>query len=284
MKRVLVTGSSGYIGRHLLKVLTDYNTVGLDRIFKPQLADKFINQDILENKLVEGEYDTVVHLAALVNVGDSMKNPMRYYDTNVTGTLRMLEHTDFKHFIFASTGAAVNPTSPYALSKRQTEDMVYQYCQLNGKDCTIFRFYNVIGSDGVSPTNPDGLFYNLMRAKDRGEFTVYGNTYNTPDGTAIRDYVHVNEICNSIKLAIDCPANSLQNLGNTAIYGSGDKSTITGNSITGTTYVNSSYQGDGIFLNPTGVSTSNSAQIVGNYLKDIDGGGIVVSSQAQRRL
>ena len=123
MRKVLVTGSSGYIGRHLLKVLPDYHTVGLDRIFKPQLADKFIHQDILESKLVEGEYDTVVHLAALVNVGDSMKNPMRYYDTNVTGTLRMLEHTDFKHFIFASTGAAVNPTSPYALSKRQTSDL-----------------------------------------------------------------------------------------------------------------------------------------------------------------
>ena len=107
MKRVLVTGSSGYIGRHLLKVLPEYNTVGLDRIFKPQLADKFIQQDILENKLVEGEYDTVVHLAALVNVGDSMKWPMRYYQTNVGGTLNVMERISYDNFIFASTGAAV---------------------------------------------------------------------------------------------------------------------------------------------------------------------------------
>ena len=208
MKKILITGSSGYIGRHLAKHLSDYEIVGLDRVFKPQLAKNFIRQDILENKMVEGEFDAVVHLAALVNVGDSVKNPMRYYETNVSGTLKMLEHTDYKHFIFASTGAAVNPISPYALSKRQTEDMVYQYCQLNNKDCTIFRFYNVIGSDGYEPTNMDGLMYNLIKAIDTGEFNVYGDDYDTYDGTALRDYIHVNEVCHAIKSAIDSPSNS----------------------------------------------------------------------------
>ena len=214
MKRVLVTGSSGYIGRHLLKVLPEYNTVGLDRIFKPQLADKFIQQDILENKLVEGEYDTVVHLAALVNVGDSMKNSMRYYDTNVTGTLKMLEHVDFKHFVFASTGAAENPTSPYALSKRVTEDLVRQYCEMNGKSCTIFRFYNVIGSDGYDPTNMDGLMFNLIKAMKTGEFNVYGDDYDTYDGTPLRDYIHVNEVCHAIKesLSIHFQYDTIHNL------------------------------------------------------------------------
>jgi UDP-glucose 4-epimerase len=196
-----------------LDVLRIDYTVGLDRVFKPQIADKFVQQDILEGKVVEGEFDTVVHLAALVNVGDSVKNPMRYYETNVTGTLKMLENVDYKHFIFASTGAAENSISPYALSKRATEDMVRQYCKLNDKECTMFRFYNVIGSAGYDPTNMDGLMYNLINATKTGEFNVYGDTYDTYDGTALRDYVHVSEICNAIKKAIEMPStNEIDNL------------------------------------------------------------------------
>jgi UDP-glucose 4-epimerase len=78
----------------------------------------------------------------------------------------------------------------------------------------MFRFYNVIGSSyGIQPTNPDGLMYNLMMAKDRGEFTIFGNDYDTPDGTCVRDYVHVMEICNALEQAIEKPANGLENLG-----------------------------------------------------------------------
>ena len=214
MKKILVTGSSGYIGRHLLDVLPNCYTVGLDRAFKPQSADKFILQNILENKMVEGEFDAVVHLAALVNVGDSVKNPMRYYETNVAGTLKMLEQVDYKHFIFASTGAAENPNSPYATSKRVTEDMVREYCQLNNKDCTIFRFYNVIGSAGYDPTNMDGLMYNLIKAgMETGVFNVYGDDYDTYDGTALRDYIHVSEVCQAIKSSIEVPSDgTIQNL------------------------------------------------------------------------
>ena len=214
MKKILVTGSSGYIGRHLLDVLPNYYTVGLDRKFKPQSADKFISQNILEGKVVKGEYDAVVHLAGLVNVGDSVKSPMRYYETNVTGTLKMLENVNYNHFIFASTGAAENPNSPYATSKRVTEDMVRQYCQLNNKDCTIFRFYNVIGSAGYDPTNMDGLMYNLIKAgMETGVFNLYGGDYDTYDGTALRDYIHVSEVCQAIKSAIEVPSDgTIQNL------------------------------------------------------------------------
>jgi len=214
MKKILITGSSGYIGRHLLDVLPDCYTVGLDCQFKPQSADKFILQNILEDKMVEGEFDAVVHLAGLVNVGDSVKNPMRYYETNVAGTLKMLEHVDYKHFIFASTGAAENPNSPYATSKRVTEDLVRQYCQLTNKDCTIFRFYNVIGSAGYDPTNMDGLMYNLIKAgMETGVFNVYGDDYDTYDGTALRDYIHVSEVCQAIKTAIELPSDgTIQNL------------------------------------------------------------------------
>ena len=220
MKKILVTGSSGYIGRHLLDVLPNCYTVGLDRAFKPQSADKFILQNILENKMVEGEFDAVVHLAGLVNVGDSVNNPMRYYETNVAGTLKMLEQVDYKHFIFASTGAAENPNSPYATSKRVTEDMVREYCQLNNKDCTIFRFYNVIGSAGYDPTNMDGLMYNLIKAGvETGVFNVYGDDYDTYDGTPVRDYIHVSEVCQAIKSAIELPSDgTIQNLATGSRY------------------------------------------------------------------
>ena len=81
-------------------------------------------------------------------------------------------------------------------------------------DYTIFRFYNVIGSEGFAPTNPDGLMSNLIKAIDTGTFTIHGTDYDVSnDGTCVRDYVHVNEICDSISTAIDRPSNGLENLG-----------------------------------------------------------------------
>jgi UDP-glucose 4-epimerase len=77
----------------------------------------------------------------------------------------------------------------------------------------MFRFYNVTGVDGFPPTNPDGLMASLMKAEETGIFYIYGSDYNTPDGTAIRDYTHVNEICSSLIKAIDLPSQGLENLG-----------------------------------------------------------------------
>ena len=119
---------------------------------------------------------------------------------------RSLDHCDYGNFIFASTGAAEKPISPYAISKLAGEHLVREKCDYLRVSHTIFRFYNVIGSAGFPPTNPDGLFYNLIKAKETGVFNLYGNDYNTPDGTPIRDYVHVMEICNAIKLAIEKPS------------------------------------------------------------------------------
>ena len=214
MKKILITGSSGYIGQHLCKILSDEYVVGLDRVFKPQHADRFIQEDINSLNCLDGHYDVVVHLAALVNVGDSMKWPMRYYQTNVAGTLNVMEKVSYDNFIFASTGAAAGADSQYALSKKVTESLVRNYCTLNNKDYTIFRFYNVIGSAGFGPTNRDGLMFNLMKARETGEFNLYGNNYSTLDGTAVRDYLHVLEVCKAIRFAIERPSNLiLENLG-----------------------------------------------------------------------
>jgi len=220
MNKILITGSSGYIGRHLAALLAvyedDYHLTGIDKMWRKQLCHEFIGQNILENSEITGNYDTVIHLAGLVNVGMSMQAPMEYYRNNVIGTLNMLERVDYKHFIFASTGAATDPASPYGMSKFVSEQLVRQYCKLNNKKCTIFRFYNVIGTNGYEPTNVDGLMYNLMKAKETGLFHLYGIDYDMlPDGSAIRDYLHVTEVCLAIKFAVDTPtSNSLiENLG-----------------------------------------------------------------------
>ena len=103
---------------------------------------------------------------------------------------------------------------------KRREDVVKEYCTYHRKTpYTIFRFYNVIGSTVVAPTNPDGLMYNLMKARETGKFTIFGNDYNvSPDGTCVRDYVHVNEICDSLMQAIEKPSNSVESLGHGVGY------------------------------------------------------------------
>lgn len=216
MKKVLVTGCSGYIGSHLCKMLeNDYEVHGLD-IREPQHpVKKFIQQDINRIFTLEDEYDCVIHLAALVNVGESERMPIPYYITNLNGTMNVVNKIKTKNFVFASTGAAEGCASAYGISKRAAEDVVRDYFT-NHKQTpfTIFRFYNVIGTSGYAPTNPDGLMFNLMKAKETGEFTIFGNDYQESwDGTCVRDYVHVNEICEALRTAIEHSSNQIECLG-----------------------------------------------------------------------
>jgi UDP-glucose 4-epimerase len=225
VKKVLVTGSSGYIGQHLIKILKkDYDVFGIDK--EPRTNDylkykNFCQHDITNNwprwfsslNNWPEQFDAVVHLAAKVRVNESLQFPYEYYNTNINGTVNVLQEFDFDNFIFASTGTAANPINPYALSKRCAEDLVKEFSENSGTKYTSFRFYNVVGCDGTAPTNTDGLMSNLIKAKQTGEFNLFGSDYNTVDGTPIRDYVHVNEICEAIKMAIETPANKLENLG-----------------------------------------------------------------------
>ena len=212
-KKILITGSSGYIGSHLCQMLMPrYKVHGLDLLTPKVAVHEFHRQDINQLSELDEHYDAVVHLAALVNVGESERQISQYYETNINGTGRVLQHIQTDNFVFASTGAAVGGASVYGRSKRVAEDLVREHCDQE-RAWTTFRFYNVIGSTAVPPTNPDGLMYNLMQAKERGRFTIFGNDYKTVDGTAVRDYVHVNEICTAIAQAIEEPANGLENLG-----------------------------------------------------------------------
>jgi len=225
MKKIMITGCSGYIGSHLCKLLEGkYEIHGLDINDPIVPITKFYKVDINRLFTIPDQtelYHAVIHLAALVNVGESEKMPIMYYITNLNGTMNVLNKIPTNNFIFASTGAAASCESAYGVSKRAAEDCVREYFTRHQPDVpyTMFRFYNVIGSSyGIRPTNPDGLMYNLIKAKETKEFTIYGNDYDTKDGTCVRDYVHVIEICTALEKAIENPANTLENLGHGAGY------------------------------------------------------------------
>lgn len=221
MGKILITGNSGYIGSHLSQILLKDSSLelhGLDKNNPLLSLHKFYQQNIIEDTdwNIDDEYDCVIHLAAEVAVGRSVITPTLYYQTNTIGTLNVLKKIKTKRLVIASTGAAAGLGSPYGISKRAMEDIVFEYCKNNNIPFTIFRFYNVTGSDGIEPTNPDGLFASLIAATKTGKFTIFGDDYNTRDGTCVRDYTHVNEICHAVIQGISESTNQIENLGHGA--------------------------------------------------------------------
>ena len=184
--RVVITGCEGYIGTVLKQRIS---ALGYD-------IDTWDIRKRLETPMEN--VTCVVHLAGLVRVGESTKNPLKYYDTNVTGTLNVIRAFPNAKMVFASTGAAFDPDSPYGHSKAMSEQIIKDSC----KEYTIFRFYNV---GGGKPTNPEGLPMAIEKAKKSKEFIIYGDNYNTKDGTCIRDYVHVEDIVDALVKAVKEP-------------------------------------------------------------------------------
>lgn len=204
MKKILITGATGYIGSHLVRALANrgYIVDGLDyNIEQNDISDYvqiLFNLDITGTFTLTKEYDTIVHLAAKTMVAKSVANPMDYYKTNLLGTQNILSRCKFKHFVYGSTGSAFQPeSSPYAMSKRAAEDLI---CLLD--NYTVARFYNVSGNNGFKKF--DDSFYHLIRkaaAVANGKFDcldIYGDDYNTPDGTTIRNYTHITDIVNGL--------------------------------------------------------------------------------------
>lgn len=213
--KILITGNSGYIGSHLTKMLIDdcHSVYGLDTAQPIIKLDNHFNYDISKYFIMYGYFDCIIHLAAKVSISESVKKPWLYYETNTIGTLNVLKNIKTKNFILASTGCAEYLNNPYAVSKRAAEDITRQYCYEHSIPYTIFRFYNVIGKTCCEPTNKDGLLHNLIQARHTKTFNLYGTDYNTKDGTAIRDYIHVNDVCSAIKEALYKPSYSIENLG-----------------------------------------------------------------------
>jgi UDP-glucose 4-epimerase len=214
MKKILVTGSEGYIGKHLCAILEqsnfeihrlDYNCIPKDKNYSVDIRSEDM---VRRSEVMKHHYDSIIHLAAVVRVGESVNYPTMYYDTNINGTLNVLKHLNYDKFIFASTGAAASPNSPYGYSKRCAEDVIKEWAP----KFTLFRFYNVTGSEGFPATNPDGLFFNLAAAVKTGTFDLYGTNYNTKDGTCVREYVHVMDVCRALIKATKLCTNQVENL------------------------------------------------------------------------
>lgn len=208
--KVLVTGVTGYIGSHLAKILHEqgHEVHGLDLVINghndvTKYCTKITQNDIIKHYKIE-DYDCVVHLAGVIEVEESVSDPAKYYQNNLVGTMRMLQfYGADTHFIFASTAGAFDPVSPYARSKVACEDVIKQLA----KNYTIFRFFNVAGSDGENMQV--GKATHLIRiaaevaAGKSDKMFVYGNDYETVDGTCVRDYVHVVDLARAISSVVD---------------------------------------------------------------------------------
>jgi len=229
MKNVLVTGGAGYIGSHACKVLRDagYQPVCLDNLSTGWAdAVKFgplVRGDLMDRATVDAAFETyrpsaIMHFAAFSQVGEAMTQPGKYWRNNVLGSLTLIEAAvehDCLDFVFSSTCAtygdqdgvmldencAQAPLNAYAASKRAIEDMLADFGASDGLRSVIFRYFNVAGAD---PDAEVGEFHQpethlvplILDAIDgkRDELTVFGDDYDTPDGTCVRDYVHVMDL------------------------------------------------------------------------------------------
>jgi UDP-glucose 4-epimerase len=212
--KVLVTGASGYIGSHIVKQAYDagYEVHTLDNGVGNELSDyssKHFTVNIRAGlNLPQEHYKAVIHCAALISVEESTRIPKQYYETNVIGTVHLLNELNYDHFVFASTGAAFDPVSPYAKSKLIAEEAVRQMAE----NYSIFRFFNVAGNNGIfqQTCTPSHIIHIAAQAAagKRDKMVIFGNDYDTLDGTCIRDYVHVVDLADALVRSINTPANT----------------------------------------------------------------------------
>lgn len=230
MKNVLLCGGAGYIGAHMLKKLAQlgYEVTVFDNLSTGHRAavrwGQLVEGDILDRGALDRLFasrhiDVVVHFCALSQVGESVRDPYKYYRNNVAGTLTLLEAmraADVNKLVFSSTAAVygvpindellsephpANPINPYGASKLMVERMLEDASRAYGLRSVILRYFNAAGADlegdiGESHVPETHLIPNVLRvALGLGEsLKVFGNDYATRDGTCIRDYVHVTDL------------------------------------------------------------------------------------------
>ncbi|WP_170363979.1 UDP-glucose 4-epimerase GalE [Ruegeria arenilitoris] len=237
MTNILVTGGAGYIGSHACKALAKagYVPVTYDNLvtgwqdavkFGPFEQGDLLDRARLDQVFAKYQPAAVMHFAALSQVGEAMSEPGRYWHNNVTGSLNLIEAAvaaGCMDFVFSSTCATYgdhdnvvldettpqHPLNAYGASKRAIEDILRDFEQAHGLNHVIFRYFNVAGAD---PDGDVGEFHRpethlvplLLDAIDgkRDALTVFGTDYETPDGTCIRDYVHVCDLVDAHVLGL----------------------------------------------------------------------------------
>jgi UDP-glucose 4-epimerase len=250
--RLLVTGGAGYIGGvvalHLVRaghdvtVLDDLSTGHADSVPDGALFVAGGIADTAAAVLADGDpYDGVLHFAAKALVGESVEHPERYWHTNVAGTLALLDAmraTAVPRLVFSSTAATygepaevpitetapTRPTNPYGASKLAVDMMITSEAEAHGLGAVSLRYFNVAGASGRQGErhSPETHIIPIALKVVRGErpaFAIYGDDYPTPDGTCIRDYVHVDDLAQAHLLALAGAApgrHRIYNLGNGA--------------------------------------------------------------------
>ncbi len=235
--RFLVVGGAGYIGSHMVKHLleADHEVVVADN-FSTGHRSALVGGTLVELDIADADalnalfaaqrFDAVFHFASFIQVGESVSNPAKYYENNLAATLTLLQamvRAEIKHFIFSSTAAIYgNPEyvpideqhakaaiNPYGRSKWMVEQMLEDFDSAYGLKSVCLRYFNAAGAD------PDGqlgerhepethllpLILQAAAAR-RDTITVFGRDYDTPDGTCIRDYIHVTDLVAAHALAV----------------------------------------------------------------------------------
>jgi UDP-glucose-4-epimerase GalE len=235
--RILVTGGAGYIGSHTVLQLVDqgYDVVVVDSLVRghrdavdPALLREVDLHDTegLVKVMEEKPCDAVIHFAAFIAVGESMKKPELYFHNNVSASLslfRAMVQASVKHAVFSSTAAVYgmpmtspiseslpySPINPYGESKVMTERLLNWFDQLHGLRSICLRYFNASGADpdlraGERHDPETHLIPLLFNAAVTGKpVTVFGEDYPTPDGTCVRDYVHVTDLAQAHILAVE---------------------------------------------------------------------------------
>ena len=228
IKNILITGGAGYIGSHVSEVLiknkkkifiTDNLSTGYRRLINKKA--KFFKVDILKSKkvreiIIKNKIDSVIHLAASLIIGEGEKYPKKYFKNNVLGTKNLLEsceNTGVKNLVFSSTAAVykdgqykvnensiIKPKSVYGKTKIKAEKIIKRFCKRNKINYCILRYFNIAGSSSSGKigliNESDHLFKNFSREiiKKRPILKIYGDNYDTKDGSCIRDFIHVSDI------------------------------------------------------------------------------------------
>ncbi|MFC2970497.1 UDP-glucose 4-epimerase GalE [Acidimangrovimonas pyrenivorans] len=238
MQTVLVTGGAGYIGSHACKALkaAGYRPVTYDNLstgwedavkFGPFERGDLTDRARLDAVFAQYSPVAVMHFAALSQVGESMAQPGRYWHNNVTGSLTLAEAAvaaGCLNFVFSSTCATYGeqdnvvldensaqfPINPYGSSKRAIEEILRDFEVAHGLKSVIFRYFNVAGGDpegevGEHHRPETHLIPVMLEAIDgkRPALTIHGTDYDTPDGTCIRDYVHVCDLVDAHVLGLE---------------------------------------------------------------------------------